>query len=147
MILFIQWISKRSKETFPIKIYNIKFYPFSLIKSGVSYEVIKYSVIIHIKFQFGNSLVCCILPKEGHLQPNQLYIQIRLQSGRASVVRPKQIARPNTSKTNKALAGQTMAWNYIGHNRCIGCIGCIGCNSCIGRIGCIVCIGCIGCIG
>ena len=29
-------------------------------------------------------------------------------------------------KKNKALAGQTMAWNYIGHIGCIGCIGCIG---------------------
>ena len=44
-------------------------------------------------------------------------------------------------KRNKALAGQTMAWNYIEH---IGCIGGIGCNDCIGRIVCIVCIGCIG---
>ena len=47
-------------------------------------------------------------------------------------------------RRNKALAGQTMAWNLIGH---IGGIGGIGCNDCIGRIGCIVCIGCIGCIG
>ena len=44
---------------------------------------------------------------------------------------------------NKALPGQTMAWNYIG---CIGCIGYIGCNGYIGFIGFIGCDSCFCCI-
>ena len=30
---------------------------------------------------------------------------------------------------NKALEGQTMAWNYIGY---LACIGCLDCNNFIG---------------
>ena len=40
---------------------------------------------------------------------------------------PRRRERGGRREENKALAGQTMAWNYIGHIGCVGCIGCIGC--------------------